>query len=46
MSNMTACQYKKDNEMDGHLLPTGLLMKSQMKNKQNKIHIKRPNRCI
>lgn len=37
MNNMMVCQYKRENETDGHLLPTGLLRKSEMKtNKQNK----------
>lgn len=36
MNNMTVCQYKRENEMDGHLLPTGLLIKSQMKTNKNK----------
>lgn len=37
---MTVCQYKRENEMDGHLLPTGSLIKSQMKkiNKNKNIH--------
>jgi hypothetical protein len=25
MNNKIVCQYRRENEMDGHLLPTGLL---------------------
>ena len=36
MNNTPVCQYKRENEMDGHLLPIGLLIKSQMKTNKNK----------
>lgn len=31
MNSMIVCQYRRENEMDGHLLPTGLLMKIKTK---------------
>lgn len=33
MSNTIVCQYKIENEMDGHLLPTGSLIKKPDENK-------------
>lgn len=35
MNNMTACQYKRESEMVGHLLPTGFLMKSKIRQESN-----------
>lgn len=35
MSNTTACQCKRESEMDGHLLPTGFLMKSMIRQESN-----------
>lgn len=37
MHSMTVCQYRRENEMGGHLLPTGLLMKTK------NIHRDKPN---
>lgn len=35
MNNMTACQYKRESEMVGHLLPTGFLIKIKIRQESN-----------
>lgn len=45
MSNTTACQCKRESEMDGHLLPTGFLMKSMIRQESN-THTLKKNPCI
>lgn len=44
MNKMTACQYKRESEMDGDLLPIGLLMKSKIRQKSN--NIQQLDNCI
>lgn len=41
MNNKTACQYRKESEMVGHLLPTGFLTKTKIRQESNTQSLKK-----